>query len=92
MSIQKTRGNGKLEGHAESGTGSGGQETPRHPVGEFTAKRAGVRSGKSESSVWDAVEMAELVVNSMVMFSFTHTLQGFWIWIKEAGRFAEGFP
>lgn len=59
---------------------------------EFTAKRAGVRSGKSESSVWDAVEMAELVVNSMVMFSFTHTLQGFWIWIKEAGRFAEGFP
>lgn len=59
---------------------------------ELTAKRAGVRSGKSESSVWDAVEMAELVVNSMVMFSFTHTLQGFWIWIKEAGRFAEGFP
>lgn len=36
--------------------------------------------------VWDAVEMARLVVKSMVMFSCTHALQGFWIWIKEGGR------
>lgn len=46
VSIQKTRGKGKLEGHAESGTGSGGQETPRHPVG----KR--VHSQKGWSQKW----------------------------------------
>lgn len=35
--------------------------------------------------VWDA----GLLVKSRIMFSLTHALQGFWI--KEAGRFAEGF-
>lgn len=42
--------------------------------------------------VWDVVEMPGLVVKSMVRFSSTHALQGFWIWIKEGGRLAEGFP
>lgn len=42
--------------------------------------------------VWDAVEMEGLLVESMVMSGFTHALQGFWIGIKEAGRFAAGFP